>query len=329
MKKIVSFLLCTVLTLSLSVTAFAAGVKKTTITSAKANSSTAVTIKWKKVKKVSGYIIYRKTQNTSFSKIATVASNKTSYKNTKLSPSTKYTYAIKTYKKSGKKTTYSAYSNQKSVTTKKGYALNKSTVKITEYGGTATVSIKGLDPKKYYSGLKWTISDSNIATCYTSSQSVATVKGYQSGTCTLTANYNGKIYSCKVVVALTASRCSVKMPSVPLTASYYSVYRNETTVYSKMNITKLSYELKDNYDGLVTLKLSFEGTKTYDYQGNSGTQTCKARVKLLDSSGMIIENNYIYASNYRVGDKFSQKSNCYFRNLPADNYTIVVEDYIV
>lgn len=205
--------------------------------------------------------------------------------------------------------------------------MNKSTVKITEYGGTATVSIKGLNSKKYYPGLKWTTSDSNIAICYTSSQSVATVTGYQSGTCTLTANYNGKIYSCKVVVALAASRCSVKMPSTPLDVKYAYTYSGKETIYSKMTITKLSYTLKDNYDGLVTLKLSFEGTKTYDCEGSSGTKTCYARVKLLNSSGVVIDSSYINVYNLRVGDKFSQQDNCWFTKLPADNYTIVVEDY--
>lgn len=238
------------------------------------------------------------------------------------------TYAIKTYKKSGRNTKYSAFSNQKNVTTKKGYAMNKSTVKITEYGGSVTVSIKGLNPKKYYDGIKWTSGNETIATVQSYGQSTATIRGYQSGTCTISARYKGKIYSCKVVVALTASKCSVKMPSVPLTTSYYyNSYKNEKTVYSKMTISKLAYELKDNYSGLVTLKISFEGTKIYDYQGNTGNQSCKARVKLLDSSGRIVDKSSLTASDYVVGDKFSQKDNCCFYSLPADNYTIVIEDF--
>lgn len=118
-EKIISFLLSTVLVMSLSVTAYAVGLKKPTLTSATANNATTVTIKWKKAKKISGYIIYRKTKGKAFSKIATVVAKKTSYKNTNLSPNTKYTYAIKTYKKSGRNTKYSAFSNQKNVTTKK------------------------------------------------------------------------------------------------------------------------------------------------------------------------------------------------------------------
>lgn len=94
-----------------------------TITSIKVKSSEAVVIKWKKHSSATGYVIYQKKEDGYYKKIKTIKNVKTtSYTKTDLDSATKYSYKIKAYtskKVNGKtKTTYTGYSNAKSVYTK-------------------------------------------------------------------------------------------------------------------------------------------------------------------------------------------------------------------
>lgn len=92
--------------------------KTTKITSLDANSN-SIKLKWKKISDADGYEIYQKVSGGSYKKIKTITSGKTtSYTNKKLSPSKKYSYKIKVYKKSGSKKIYGDYSAVKSIKTK-------------------------------------------------------------------------------------------------------------------------------------------------------------------------------------------------------------------
>lgn len=333
MKKLLSIALCGAMMLSSlavnSLTASAA-VAKPKLTSVKATSSSSITIKWKKVSKVSGYNIYRKTSGKSYSKIATVSASKTSYTSKNLNPSTKYTYALKAYKKSGSKKVYSGYSNAKSATTKAGYKLNKTSVTLKTYYAKTTVCIKGLNKNKYYSNLTWSSSDTSVAYVSGFGSPEATITAYKSGTCVVKAKYAGKTYSCKVYVKMPASRCKITKPSLPKTFSYgyYNSYRNETTIYSQTKITSVKCRFTDRTDGKVTFIADVEGQKLYDSDGDNGSNACGAYYKLLNSSGVIVAKGSIYVSGVKVGEKFLETGEIYISPLEADDYTLVLEDYI-
>ena len=91
---------------------------KVTVSSLTAVSSTSVKIKWKKVSRADGYVIYQKKGDGEYTKIKTITSGATTtYTKSGLSASTKYTYKIKAYVKSGSDKIYGSYSTTKSITT--------------------------------------------------------------------------------------------------------------------------------------------------------------------------------------------------------------------
>ena len=79
---------------------------KTTITSVKANSSTSLSLSWKKVNSASGYHILRSTSKTTgYAKVATVSGETTlSYKDTNLEPGKIYYYKVRAYRDNKYKT---------------------------------------------------------------------------------------------------------------------------------------------------------------------------------------------------------------------------------
>ncbi len=85
-------------------------------TSIVAAGSDSLELAWKKVSGVSGYEIYRSTKSDGgFEKIATInSSDTTNYKDTGLTPGTVYYYKMRTFTKSGSKTTYGSYSKVES-----------------------------------------------------------------------------------------------------------------------------------------------------------------------------------------------------------------------
>ena len=118
MKKVISVFLMLIMVLSAtSFTAYAKVKAPSKPTSVSASSTTStVTVKWKKSSGASGYTLY--SYNTGTKKYKTVASTtKTSYKVSKLTSGKTYVYAVKAYKKSGKKKYYSSYSSKATVST--------------------------------------------------------------------------------------------------------------------------------------------------------------------------------------------------------------------
>lgn len=124
MKKIISILLSLTLTFSsmlcYNLTAFAAGKSSTSIVSLKSSDNT-IKVKWKKYSKADGYQIkYSTSKEFKKAKTITVKSNsKSSYTIKKLKPNKKYYLKVRTFKKTDGKSTKSAWSDVKSVSTKK------------------------------------------------------------------------------------------------------------------------------------------------------------------------------------------------------------------
>lgn len=78
-----------------------------------------VTIKWNKIKGVSGYEVYRATRkNGTYKKVKTIKGNNPKFKQSKLKSSTTYYYKIRAYKKVGKTYIYGEYSNVLSARTR-------------------------------------------------------------------------------------------------------------------------------------------------------------------------------------------------------------------
>lgn len=149
MKKFIAvFLSVVMMTCSFSFTSFAASKVKTpsapTSLSASATTS-AVTLKWKKVKKVDGYTVYKyDSKNKKSSK--TAETKKTTYKISKLSSGTKYVYYVKAYVKKGKKKIYSKASKKLTVTTK--FTAPAVPTSLSSISTTTTVTLKWKSVKK-------------------------------------------------------------------------------------------------------------------------------------------------------------------------------------
>lgn len=90
---------------------------KVKISSVKANSTTAFTVKWKKVSGAKGYQI-RYSTRSSMSGAKKILTTKKSRKIKKLKAGTKYYVQVRAYKKSKGKKIYGKWSKKKSVTTK-------------------------------------------------------------------------------------------------------------------------------------------------------------------------------------------------------------------
>ena len=94
---------------------------KTKVTKLKVVKKTksSIKIKWKKLKKASGYEIYRSTsQKGKYKKIATT--KKAAYNNKKLKVATKYFYKVRAYQKKNGKKSFSRFSSVLKVKTKSG-----------------------------------------------------------------------------------------------------------------------------------------------------------------------------------------------------------------
>lgn len=106
--------------------------------SASAASSSQINLSWNdNSNNETGFSIERSTGGGSYSAIATVGANTTSYSNTGLSASTSYTYRVRAYSGS----TYSSYSNTASATTSGGTSSYCSVQGSTTYEYIKTVSV--------------------------------------------------------------------------------------------------------------------------------------------------------------------------------------------
>ncbi len=101
--------------------------QSTKITKAKENSSTAITITWKKAAGADGYQIYRSTaKNGSYEKVGTTKGAGTvTYKDGTLSAGKTYYYKVRAYKKSGTKTGTADFSAPQKVWTVKKASIAK------------------------------------------------------------------------------------------------------------------------------------------------------------------------------------------------------------
>ncbi len=121
---------------------------------------------------------------------------------------------------------------------------------------------------------------------------------YSSGKCSRCGQQNP-------IVTETLSKCSLEIPSLPKSVSYYG-YSNK--LYSTVNVTNITYKFECDNDGKIELEIYFSGTKTYDYQGSGQSSTSKISWKLYGPDGSIIRSDTFYSPSLAVGESFSNKS---------------------
>ena len=112
--------------------------------------------------------------------------------------------------------------------------------------------------------------------------------------------------------------CSLTLPVLPKTLSYSS---SSGKVYSKVNITGMTYEFEENYNGTVTLNLYFTGQKTYDYKGENNSSTCKIGWKLYDAEGFVVKSGTAYTTALETDEKFKNCEESIY-GLEPGSYTL-------
>ncbi len=113
-------------------------------------------------------------------------------------------------------------------------------------------------------------------------------------------------------------QCTLDMPNLPRELTY-SVLSDE--VYSKVNVTQMSYEFKENNDGTMRLILYFTGQKTYDYKGDNNNSSCQIGWKLYDDEGYVIKTGTCYTSSLETGEKFKNEEETIY-DLEPGHYSI-------
>ena len=105
----------------------AAAVKTPAVTSLKKSSSTSATLKWKKVSKADGYVIYRSTSRSKgYRKVKTIKNGKTaSVRLRNLKQGKTYYFKIKAYRTVNGKKKYSSFSKVKSIKLPKAASSSK------------------------------------------------------------------------------------------------------------------------------------------------------------------------------------------------------------
>lgn len=147
MKKTLSILIALVLVPISFESAIAAprgggGINAPSDLIATAVSSSQINLNWQdNSDNETGFKIERSLDGASFSEIAQVGANATNYSNTDLSKDTTYYYKVRAYKKSGSKTTYSAYSNTADATTFDVIPAAPTNLSATAYHATTTIYV--------------------------------------------------------------------------------------------------------------------------------------------------------------------------------------------
>ncbi len=170
--------------------------------------------------------------------------------------------------------------------------------------------------------LTWSSSNSSIASVDSNGKVTAHSDGYVSITARTS---NGKTASCYVTVKTDYTKgCSLQLPYYPQTLSYFSVssLTGNVNVYSRTEITKISYQFENSSNGMVTLRIYFDGKKTYGEQSDY----CKFRWRLIDSNGNVYKTGNFLLGGLFSGDTFAnQEVNISYIN--PDNYTLEIHSY--
>ncbi len=98
--------------------------------------------------------------------------------------------------------------------------------------------------------------------------------------------------------------------------------------YVSCIINDIAYEINGWYDGKTQLLLTFSGTKTYDKDGDSVSNSLMFTYQIIDDNGATVDSGTAYADAMRTGDTFNNMTTYTSSNIAPGNYKIVIEDYM-
>ena len=167
---------------------------------------TKITVKWKPVKGVNGYRIYRRTNGSKWQVIRNVSSRYTSYTDTQISSGNEYTYTVRAYKRAGGKIYWSKYviRGVKTIAGLKYLKINN--YRKTIYTGTTyDLKILGTNLKPV-----WSTNNYSIAGVYRNGRVLAK----RPGKARITGELGGRKFTCDVVVKNKPDRMALSYSKV-------------------------------------------------------------------------------------------------------------------
>lgn len=180
----------------------------------------------------------------------------------------------------------------------------------------------------YTESISTTYHNWEYATCTTpkTCKTCGTTEGSANG-----HNYysDGKCGRCGAInpeVTASLSKCSLELPTLPQTVSYYSYSGKK---YSSVKVTGITYEFEPYSGGNVILTCKFSGEKTYDYQGSGQSSSCYIGWKLYDPEGNVFRTGTFRSPNVAVGETFANQEEDLIYNFEASKpgkYKLVILD---
>lgn len=140
---------------------------------------------------------------------------------------------------------------------------------------------------------------------------------------------DGTCYSCgqeNPIVSQTLASCSLELPVLPKSVSYYS-YSGK--LYSTVNVTNVTYKFECDNDGKISLNLFFSGDKTYDYRGSGQSDSCKIGWKLYGPNGTVVKSGTCYSPSVAIGESFAdEEENAFysFDNMKTGAYRLEISN---
>lgn len=115
-------------------------------------------------------------------------------------------------------------------------------------------------------------------------------------------------------------KCSLELPSVPLSVSNYDV---DGKVLNTYELTNLKYEFENSGEN-VRLRFYVSAKKTYDALGENMSSPVILSYKLYDNEGNVVESSRIISSvSVMVGESFKAQNNNY---ITPGAYKLVFAD---
>ncbi len=282
------------------------------------NDYESVTVKWRKVKGVKGYCLYRKTGNGSWKKIATMkGDSKVKYIDKKVANGRKYTYSLKAYK-SGKASVRGVSKQLKFKRTSIKLSLNKTKLNLhygKSYNLVAALSIKDVS-------VKWKSDNSNIATVNSKGKVTAVSEGKTKITAYFV--YNQKQYKNVCDITVTENEYSIGQTvnlDGKLTFKIESVKAHNSCVSASTSLGRDNLIIAYSYKNIScgqSLKIGSSNFTISDEQGVAGSfiDDCMHCISPDACSVGMSENKAV-----AVGVLSGKGNNCYLR------LTVNVSDY--
>ena len=240
----------------------AVSVPTPSLVSATPYGKTKIVLKWKPVKGIHGYRIYRRTNGGKWQTIRNVSAKATAYTDLSVISGNEYTYTVRAYRRSGKNVIWGSYV-KKGVKTIAGLNYLKINVyrKNLYVGDTYDLKINGTKLKPV-----WSTNNYKIAGVYSNGRILAK----KPGKARITGVLGGKKFTCDVTVK--------KKPSKPSQLS-----QNYTIVINFIN----KYGKTDSYGDKYIAAM--------DESGNGFVLQYFRKEKLLDFGTIVTEGDFVSA----------------------------------